>query len=168
MTDSNQPRIFKVTRSHGEWSLELWIDATSRISAQLGPNQFNLNGIVETHNGRYLLVPQTNTGKLWRFDKWTKEVHQVDLNGGAIPFADGVALKGRTLYAVQNFEHKVSELRLSRDYSQAWITNVVDTSADRTFTTAKFVHGELLAVDSKFNQPEPWVADDRVVPVVVS
>ncbi len=37
------------------------------------------------------------------------------------------------------------------------------TPADRTFTTAKLVHGDLLAVDSQFGFPAPWSADDRVV-----
>jgi hypothetical protein len=79
--------------------------------------------------------------------------------------ADGLVLRGRKLYVVRNFDRRVTELRLSAHFDAAILRDEVATPADRTFTTAKLVRGRLLAVDSQFGLPQPWAAEDRVVPL---
>lgn len=161
-TDSNQPRIWRVAQgTGGAWSATLWLDATGTIDVVL-PG-FNLGGIVATPDGRFLLVAQGTTGRLWRIDLGTKEVVPVDLGGATIVNADGIVLRGHKLYVVQNFLRQITELRLAGDWASAEVREVTATPANRTFTTAKFAHGRLLLVDSRFGLPAPHPAQDRVV-----
>lgn len=163
VTNSNEPHIYRVWEADGVWSIELWLDATASIPVVVGPGQFNLGGIVEIRNGRYLLVAQGNTGRLWRITKATGEIAEVDLGGARITDADGIVLRGRTLYVVRNFSRMITEIRLSASMRSGEVRDEIATPADRTFTTAKLVDGELLAVDSQFGLPQPWIAEDRVV-----
>ena len=161
-TDSNQARIWRVAPgAGGAWQATLWLDASATIPVVL-PG-FNLGGIVATPNGRYLLVAQGTTGRLWRIDLATKEILQVDLGGASIVNADGIVLRGHTLWVVQNFSRQITELALSSHWSEARVVSVTPTPANRTFTTAKIAKGRLLIVDSQFGFAPPFAAADRVV-----
>ena len=162
-TDSNQPRIWRVSQGTlGVWQIELWLDASATIPIVL-PG-FNLGGIVATPNGRHLLVAQGTTGRLWRIDLATKEVAEVDLGGATIVNADGIVLRGHTLWVVQNFSRQIAEVKLTGDWSAARVVSTTPTASDRTFTTAKIANGRLLVVDSQFGFPPASApAQDRVV-----
>lgn len=161
-TDSNQPRIWRVAQSTGgTWQASLWLDATGVIPVVL-PG-FNLGGIVATPNGRYLLVSQGTTGKLWRIDLATKAVVPVDLGSTSIVNADGIVLRGHKLWVVQNFTRQISELKLDGDWASGKLVSVTPTPPNRTFTTAKIAKGHLLVVDSQFGFAPPFAAQDRVV-----
>lgn len=161
-TDSNQPRIWRVAQgTGGTWQATLWLDASATIPVVL-PG-FNLGGIVATPNGRYLLVAQGTTGRLWRIDLATKEVTPVDLGTASLVNADGIVLRGHKMWVVQNFARQISELRLAGDWASARLVSVTPTPANRTFTTAKLARGRLLIVDSQFGFAPPFPAQDRVV-----
>ncbi len=161
-TDSNQPRIWRVAQgTGGVWQASLWLDAAATIPVVL-PG-FNLGGIVATPNGRFLLVAQGTTGRLWRIDLATKEVIEVDLGSTSLVNADGIVLRGHTLWVVQNFTRQISELRLDGDWASGKLVSVTATPANRTFTTGKIAKGRLLMVDSQFGFAPPFAAQDRVV-----
>ncbi|MDH5539994.1 MAG: hypothetical protein OEY03_11380, partial [Rhizobacter sp.] len=141
--------------------VSLWLDASGTIPVVL-PG-FNLGGIVATPNGRYLLVAQGTTGRLWRVDLATREITQVDLGPASIVNADGIVLRGHTLWVVQNFVRQISELALDGDWASGRLVAVTPTAANRTFTTAKIAKGRLLMVDSQFGFAPPFAAQDRVV-----
>lgn len=161
-TDSNQPRIWRVAQgTGGTWQASLWLDATGTIPVVL-PG-FNLGGIVATPNGRFLLVAQGTTGRLWRIDLASKEVVQVDLGATSVVNADGIVLRGHKLWVVQNFTRQISELKLGGDWASGELVSVTPTPTNRTFTTAKIANGRLLVVDSQFGFAPPFAAQDRVV-----
>lgn len=162
-TDSNQPRIWRVAQgTGGVWQATLWLDAAATIPVVL-PG-FNLGGIVATPDVRHLLVTQGTTGRLWRIDLATQEILAVDLGGASLVNADGIVLRGHTLWVVQNFSRQITELALDGDFAQARVVSVVPTPANRTFTTAKIAAGRLLMVDSQFGfAPAAAPAADRVV-----
>ena len=163
-TDSNQPRIWRVAQgAGGAWQATLWLDATATIPVVL-PG-FNLGGIVATPNGRYLLVAQGTTGKLWRIDLATKAVVPVDLGATSIANADGIVLRGHRLWVVQNFARQISELKLDGDWGSGKLVSVTPTPPNRTFTTAKIAKGHLLVVDSQFGFAPPFAAQDRVLAI---
>jgi hypothetical protein len=62
---------------------------------------FDLGGIVSTHDRRYLLAAQGTTGQLWRIDLRTLAIAEVELGGVRLINADGIVLRGRTLWVVQ-------------------------------------------------------------------
>ena len=161
-TDSNQPRIWRVAQgTGGTWQASLWLDATGTIPVVL-PG-FNLGGIVATPDGRFLLVAQGTTGRLWRVDLATKEVVQVDLGATSVVNADGIVLRGHKLWVVQNFARQISEIKLGGDWASGKLVSVTPTPTNRTFTTAKIAKGRLLVVDSRFGFAPPFAAQDRVV-----
>lgn len=167
VTNSNAPQIYRIAHeAGGTWSLALWLDATGTIPVTVGPGQFNLGGIVQTAGGEAFLVAQGNTGRLWRVDAATREVSEVDLGGASIATADGIVLSGHKLYVIRNFARLVTEIRLGGGYRAGKVVGEEPTPANRTFTTAKLVRGDLLAVDSQFGFPTAaWVAEDRIVPL---
>ena len=110
--------------------LEPWLSyAGTPIEYTPVPDDFEVNGIVASDNGRYLVVVQTNTGKLFRLEIATKEVVEIDV-GGASVNGDGLQLLGRKLYAVA--DGGIVEVLLSGDLSRG---EVVSRTTDPSFSS---------------------------------
>lgn len=154
-TNSNDAQIFRVA-DHGEgWQATLWADATDRIGREPG---FNLGGIVLTADRGAFVVAQGNAGKLWRFDSATGEATAVEISvadttGADLVNADGLVREGSRLTVVRNFSRMIATLRLAADGSTARLLDQQPTASDRVLTTAKALHGRILYVDSKFDEP---------------
>ncbi|MDQ4078361.1 MAG: hypothetical protein M3220_19210, partial [Chloroflexota bacterium] len=106
-TDSFSPAIYRVsTDDEGELEFERWLDLTDTpIEYQQG---FNVNGIVSTADGQYLIVVQSNTGNPYRINTDTEEVTQIDVGGETFSNGDGLVLDGQTLYVIQNQQEQIS------------------------------------------------------------
>lgn len=148
-TNSNAPQVFRVSRDGGEWTAELWADATGTIPT---PPGFNLGGIVTSADGSALVVAQGTTGRLWRFDLGTAEVTEVATGGADLTGADGLVRQGGTLTVVRNFQRSLATLRLSADGSSARLVSQAATDPARVLTTAKVLRGRTLYVDSHFEE----------------
>ena len=85
------------------------------------PGGINGNGIVATPNESQLILGNTWTGSLYRVDPATGRATQIDLGGGAVSWADGLVLIGRTLYAVQGPFNQVATVRMSADFTSGVI-----------------------------------------------
>ena len=92
-------------------TVEPWLNLTGTPAAYT-PG-FNLNGIVATPDGKYLIVAKSNTSQLFRIDLETKEV--VEITTDEPTGGDGLQLQGHTLYAIAG--GAIVEVRLSGDYS---------------------------------------------------
>ena len=164
-TNSNAPQIFRVAptghghgHGHGHgggggghgYDVELWADATERIETVPG---FNLGGIVTSPDRSALVVAQGSTGMLWRFDLTDRSVSQVDIADTDLTNADGLVRRGGQLTVVRNFSRVVTTLRLSADGTSARLVSERASDPDRVLTTAKFLRGRILYVDSKFDEP---------------
>jgi sugar lactone lactonase YvrE len=149
-TNSNDPQIFRVALEDGAWSAELWADATGTIERLPG---FNLGGIVLSPDNSAFVVAQGTTGQLWRFDATDGSVSEVETDGADLTNADGLVLQGTRLTVVRNFSRMVATLRLSADGSSATLISQEATDPARVLTTAKSLHGRILFVDSKFDEP---------------
>jgi hypothetical protein len=130
---------------------------------------FNVNGIVASPDGRYLLLAQSNSGTLFRVDRETGDITAVDL-GGVKVSGDGLVVQGRTLYAVErapldppqtgpdNVDGRIVEIRLSGDWTSG---TLLGYTRDETFddpTTAAIARGRLLVVNSQFGERSAGVA----------
>jgi hypothetical protein len=149
VTDTNTPRIFRVSKGRDGWRIQVWADASGTVTQGTG---FNFNGIVATPDGRALLVVQSNTGMLWRFDLRTRAVTRVDTGTADLTSGDGLVLRGDDLSVVRNFPRRLVTLDMSPDWRTGTQIADVATPADRVLTTAKIARGRLLAVDSKFDE----------------
>lgn len=97
ITDSFRPTLWRISAGAPAGALEPWLSFAS-TPLQYTPG-FNVNGIVETQGGRYLILVQSSTGRLFRIELDTKEVTPIDL-GGQLVNGDGLELDHKTLYAV--------------------------------------------------------------------
>ena len=166
VTDSSLPVVWRVSEQRAGWTIERWLDVSSTIAYTPSLTDFDLGGIVSTADHRFLLAAQGTTGQLWRIDLRTRQISEVDLSGARLPNADGIVLRGTTLWVVQNFTRQISKLKLRHHSSSAIVEEVLPTPEDRTFTTAKRVGGRLLVVDSKFGfPPAAAVAENRIVSI---
>lgn len=86
------------------------------------------NGLTETPDGEALLV--VNAGTLYRVDPDTGDARRVDLGGASVANGDGMLLRGRTLYVVQNFRNQVAVLRMAPDGRTG---ELVDTIVEAEF-----------------------------------
>lgn len=115
---------------------------------------FNANGISRTPDGDGLLMVQSSTGLLFRVDPSTGAATEVDLAGETLPNADGILLRGRTLYVVQNQLNQVAVLKLDRDGASGTVLRqLTDPRFDVPTTVAAF-GGRLYLPNARF-LPDP-------------
>jgi sugar lactone lactonase YvrE len=150
-TDSRRSALYAVaTRSLQARTIEL-----PAIPNEPGNN---LNGIVATRDGDTLLAVQTNAGRLWRIDPATGGATQVDLGGADLTNGDGLLLKGRTLYVVQNRDNRIAVVRLNADLTAGSVVTTISATAFDVPTTIAFLRGELYAVNARFGTTDPQPA----------
>ncbi len=167
VTDSQRPFLYRAAlgrRGEPTGAIEPWLDFTGTPLAYV--QGFNANGIVPARRGRFLLVIQSNTGKLFRIDTRTKEVVEVDLGGAALTNGDGLLLRGRTLYVVRNRQELIVPVRLTRDLSRGTVGNAVTSEALRYPTTIASDGRRLLVVNAQFDRRAPGLTPE--LPFTVS
>ena len=160
ITDSQRPVLFRVpansetsggsTGGAGDNAgIEAWLELSDTpIEYQEG---FNLNGIAATSGGQYLIVVQSNTGKLFRINIKTKEVTEIDLGGDTLMAGDGILLDSQTLFVTRNSAGLIVPVTLSDDYSSGTVgEGFSDPSLIYPTTIAK-AGDTLLVVNSQFN-----------------
>ncbi|MEV4006974.1 superoxide dismutase [Actinomadura sp. NPDC049753] len=143
-TDSTNPVLYKLPLAGGRLpSAAVRIPLTGDLVYQGGPDSpgsagFNANGITPTPDGRGLLVVQSNTGGLFRVEP-TGETRRVNLHGESLPEGDGLLLRGRTLYAVQNRLNTVAVVRLDAEGTDGRVVRrVTDARLALPTTVAAF------------------------------
>lgn len=152
ITDSANPVLYKLPLGrHGGLPREaVTIPLTGAIQFATGTNA---NGIAPTPDHRNLLVVQSNTGKLFKADPRSGVTTEVDLGGESLANGDGLLLRGRTLYVVQNRLNTVAVVRMSADGSSG---RVVDRLTDDRFdvpTTVAAFGGRLYLPNARFTTP---------------
>lgn len=158
VTDSFRPVLYRIPAAQlarkqaGRQSLPVFRNFTG-TPLKYEPG-FNVNGIAATSDARFLIVGQSNTGKLYRVRLRDKEVTQVDLGGARLTDNDGlVLLESRVLYVVRNSVEKVVEVRLAASYAGGQVVSVTGNRDFQTPTTAAVAGDRLLIVNSQFNGP---------------
>ena len=117
---------------------------------------FNANGIAAA--GRWLIVVQANTGKLFRVNPVTGASDEIDLGGATVMNGDGLLLKGRTLFVVQNQMNQIAVVRLSRRKVSGRVVATLTNPDFDVPTTITVAAGRLFAVNARFGtEPGPDV-----------
>ncbi|MCO8274748.1 superoxide dismutase [Actinoplanes sp. TRM 88003] len=108
-TDSANPVLWKVPLNLR--SKPVAVPLTGDIEYTTGNNA---NGISRTPDGRGLIIVQSNLGKLFRVG-YDGRSTEIKLNGTeTVVNGDGLWLRGRTLYVVQNRLNVIAEVALDR------------------------------------------------------
>ena len=114
---------------------------------------FNANGIALTPNRRALLVIQSNTGLLFRVDPNTGEATSVDLGGRLLPNGDGLLVRGRTLYVVQNQLNQVAVIKLNAAGTSGTLVDTLTSDELDVPTTVAALGNSLYLPNARFNTP---------------
>ena len=159
-TDSRQPQIYRLPLGqHGELPADSDVE-TILLSGDYvhdgdPPNTNNLNGIVATANGKWLIAVQSSTASLLRIDPDTGVATTVELTGGDVMNGDGLLLKGQTLYVVQNFLNRVRVIHLSADFGSGTTVGLLTHPAFFVPTTIDKLNGRLYLPNAKFGITDP-------------
>ena len=159
-TDSSRPVIYRV--SFGQNAVQT-IPLSGDYVHQAG---FNGNGITLTPDGRALIIVQSQTGFLFRVNPRTGVTQRIDLGGAVMTNGDGLLLKGRTLYVVQNFLNKVAVLQLNRAGTRGSLVRAITSKDFDVPTTAALFGHRLYLPNARFSTtPTPttpyWVTAVR-------
>lgn len=116
---------------------------------------FNLNGIDATQDGRHLVVVNSTSGALFTVDPGTGASAPIDLGGDDVATGDGILLRGRTLYVLQNgtapgVPNQVAVVDLSGDLSSGAVVDTITNDAFETATTLARHGNRLAAVNAQF------------------
>jgi sugar lactone lactonase YvrE len=155
VTDSLRPVLYRLTprkqTTNGVKPLPTFVDFTGTpLQYTTG---FNVNGIVTSANGKFLVLAKSNSADLFRVRIADKKVTRIGLHGQQVS-GDGLVLSGRTLYAVerQGDVGYVVKLRLGPKLGSGRLFSRTTYPTFNDPTTAALVGGRLLVVDSQFGE----------------
>ena len=120
---------------------------------QFTPGAFNANGIAATPNGKTLIIVNSTEGALYRVNPETGHAVRIDLDGGSVPFGDGILLRGKTLYVVQNQLNQVAVVELRSDFREGTIVDTISSPLFRVPTTIAGFGDSLYVVNARFGTP---------------
>lgn len=152
VTDSYRPILFRI-RSASPDRIEPWLDL-SATTIRYGAG-YNLNGIAVTDDGRYLIVIQSNTGQLFRISLTDKSVRLIDLKGLVLPFADGISLRGKTIYAARNQTGEIARIALNADLTSGTVDSPIRDASFRFPTAVTVVGDRLLVANAQLGRVPP-------------
>jgi sugar lactone lactonase YvrE len=155
ITDSVHPILYRAApTAAGGYELQQFLDfrgtAVHYVTAAGAPG-INVNGIVATPDGRYLVVAKRNENALFRIDLRSREVTPIRFTAGALETPDGMFLQGNTLYVAQNMPRSVAVLQLSADYSSAEVERSIANPSFAFPTSVARYQDKLLVVSAQFD-----------------
>jgi sugar lactone lactonase YvrE len=125
---------------------------------------FNLNGITATPNGKTLIVGHSANGELYTVNPTSGASARIA--GVSVPNVDGLLLEAGRLWAVQNEDNQVAEIRLRPDLASGVVEQVITSDLFQIPATVAR-HGRRLAVvNAKFDTGFPPTADQYEVVLV--
>jgi sugar lactone lactonase YvrE len=158
-TDSARPNLYRVPiAADGSIGTPTTL-VLSGPAADLS-GSFNLNGITATPDGATLFVAHTGDGTVYTVDPATGASGTIA--GANVPNVDGILFEAGRLWAVQNNDNQVTELRLSPDLSSATVERVItNDDVNGLFeipTTIARAGSRLVVVNAKFDTGFPPTA----------
>jgi sugar lactone lactonase YvrE len=155
VTDSVNPvfyRLAPTTTRQYELQEFLKFDGTvvTYVNAA-GAEAINVNGIVATADGRYLIIGKRNENKLFRVDLKSQEIVPVNMPAGMLNTPDGLFLEGNMLYVAQNLPKSIAVVKLSFDFLQAELERTINHPTFAFPTSVARYKNRLFVVSSQFD-----------------
>jgi hypothetical protein len=153
-TDSVNQQLYVLKLKHhgGLPAKARTLPLTGDLQYDNDPATFELNGIAAAGHDRLITV-QSRTGTLFLVNARNGRTHAIDLGGGSVPDGDGILLRGRTLYVVQNQDNKIAVIHLKTGLRRGEIKRYLTDSDFDVPTTIAFKAGFLWAVNARFTTP---------------
>ena len=77
-------------------------------------------GIVLTPDGRYIIIVVSNSGKLYRIERSTRNINEIQVNA-PVTSGDGLLLQGSILYVSRNATGQIFPVTLNSDYTEGTV-----------------------------------------------
>lgn len=150
-TDSANPNLHRVKYGrHGALpAAAKAVPLTGDIVYQPGNNA---NGIVPSPDGNGLIIVQSNTGLLFR-STFTGVTRKIDTGGVLVPNGDGLWLRGRSLYVVQNRDNKITEIKLDGSGTHGRVVSTTTSAGFDVPTTIAEYAGRFYLPNARFTTP---------------
>jgi hypothetical protein len=167
VTDSRQPLYYRIPLEPGG-SLPA-PDAVEEIPLSGDWQQLsgiNANGIEATPNTKALIIVNSAEGALYHVEARSGEATRIDLGGQSVTNGDGLLLRGRTLYVVQNRLNQIAVIKLAPNLRTGEVVaTITDPNFDVPTTVAAFGNA-LYAVNARFSTPPTPSTTYSIVRVV--
>ena len=164
-TDSTNPTLFQVKLGR-EGKLPSAARAVPLTGDIVYTTGNNANGITASPDGRALIIVQSNTGKLFR-TTYRGATTEIDLGGENVLNGDGLWLRGRTLYVVQNRLNTIAKIQLNWSGTRGTVVSRT-TSADFDVPTTIAEYGHRLYLpNARFTTPPTPTTPYNVVSVPI-
>jgi len=177
VTDSVNPVLYRVKPVNGGSTYELEeflrYEGTPIIYTKAaGAPGINVNGIVVTADGGYLVLAKRNENRLFRLDLKNREVRPIEMPKDMLNTPDGMFLQGEILYVAQNIPKMVAVVKLSENFSRATLERNIPHPTFAFPTAVARYRNQLLVVSAQFDTKGSPAAvtgpNDPVVPFWVS
>ena len=155
-TDSQVQQLYRVgIGRHGDVGEPTRVPISGDLEYQPG---FNANGIEALPGGRTLIVVQSGTGRLFAVDASSGGSREIALDT-PVTNGDGLLLRGRTLFVVQNRDNKVAVVKLGRGLKRGKVTGYLRSPHFDVPTTLAPFKEFVYAVNARFDRPDDSDAD---------
>jgi sugar lactone lactonase YvrE len=155
-TESMRPWLYRLPLGHrGALPAQSEVQTIPLSGDYVQQPGLNLNGIVATENGRWLISVQTPTASLLKIDPQTGVADKIELTGGDATNGDGLLLEGHTLYVVQNRSNRVEVVHLAGDFGSGTVTGFITNPNLDVPTTITRVSGRLYVPNARFGVASP-------------
>ncbi len=171
VTDSVNPVLYRVApAAGGKYELQEFLKfegtPVKYVKAPGAPG-INVNGIVATADGRFLIIAKRNENALFRVDLKSKEIVPVDLPKDTLNTPDGMFMQGNTVYVMQNLPKAVAVLKVSPDLTKATLERSIPHPTFAFPTSVARLKDKLLVVSAQFDtKGSPAAVTGDHLPVV--
>ena len=171
VTDSVSPVLYRVAPTKtGQYELQEFLKFEGTPVKYLnapGAAGINVNGIVASKDGRYLIIGKRNENMLFRVDLKSREIVPVEMPTGMLNTPDGLFLQGNTLYVAQNLPKSIAVVKLSADFSRAELERTISHPTFAFPTSVACYKNKLLVVSAQFDTAGSPAAISGTQPPVV-
>lgn len=112
---------------------------------------FNANGIAAARG--WLVIVQSNTGKVFRVNPATGLTKEIDLGSADAAFGDGIEVVGSKLFVVQNQLNRVEVFKLRHHLGSARLLGTLTSPGLDVPTTLAIQGRHVWAVNARFSTP---------------
>ena len=160
-TDSYEPVLYRLPKAaldsavpDSEGQLDRWLPFEGTVlKYEYGdsvPARFNLNGILATPDGQFLIVVQTNTGKLFRIGLAARDV--VEISGKGNPGGDGMLWEGADALVI-DMAHKptLTRLRFDPSFATYEVVGCYDAPGNLSPTGGQVIGRHILLTESQIS-----------------
>jgi sugar lactone lactonase YvrE len=156
VTDSVNPVLYRVkpVNRGSKYELEEFLKFKSTpmtYTKAAGAPGINVNGIVVTADGRYLILAKRNENALYRLDLKSREVTPIEMPKNMLNTPDGMFLQGEILYVSQNIPKAIAVVKLSENYSRAALERNIPHPTFAFPTAVAAYQNKLLVVSAQFD-----------------